>query len=88
MAGTGKVGRRRVLVVALALMALLSAVTASQARAAFGDLFGLAPVNGPGLPASPVFPATAGVDHAFWAGTCDVGSAPFGPIAGGVGSRP
>jgi hypothetical protein len=61
---------------------LVAAPQASQA--AFGDNFGIADVNTPGAPSAPAFPGT----EAFWAGTCDVASAPTGPIGGGVGNRP
>lgn len=73
------------LVTAACLLAAAgTALTAGEARAAFGDLFGIAPVNQPGADTAPAFPDSA----AFWAGTCDVGLATVGPVEGGVGTRP
>jgi hypothetical protein len=71
---------------ALAAACVLSMLLASSAGAAFGDIFGVAPVNQPGAQTAPAFPG----DKVFWAGTCDRYSAPgLGvPISGGVGSRP
>jgi hypothetical protein len=90
-----------VTVVALmAAVTAVTAVTAERSHAAFGDSFGLADVNCPGEPEAPAFlpdaippdaadcareaPGTS----AFWAGVCDVASAPIGPIPNGVGARP
>lgn len=70
------------------LTALLGlAVTPTVAGAAYGDNFGIAPVNVPGFDAAP---ALAGSEHAYWAGACDLGSAPGfdAPIPDGIGSRP
>jgi hypothetical protein len=78
---------RRALMLTACLCAIAgaaSAAIAADARAAFGDLFGIAPVNQPGAEVTPIFPGTA----AFWAGTCDLASAPIGPVPGGIGSRP
>ncbi len=50
----------------------------------FGAKFGIATVNTPTTPSAPAFPGT----DAFWAGTCEVSSAPVGPIPGGFGTRP
>ncbi len=71
------------LAAALAACASLS-IGAGQSQAAFGDEYGIAPVNQPGAQTAPAFPGA----HAFWAGTCDLASAPIGPIPGGVGGRP
>jgi hypothetical protein len=65
-----------------------SLLLASSANAVYGDKFGMAPVNVPGAQTAPALPGT----HAFWAGACDIGTAPpigtpMGPL-GGVGSRP
>jgi hypothetical protein len=70
----------------LAALAVVAAVAwaAPAAQGAFGDNFGINDVNVAGAPTAPAFPGTS----AFWAGTCDITSAPIGPIAGGVGSRP
>jgi hypothetical protein len=80
---------------ALALAGVASVLAAPQAHAAFGDVFGVSPVNQPGYQTSPVFPdASTEPDpdkrRAFWAGTCDRATAPpIGePIPGGIGSRP
>ena len=76
--------RGAALAVALcALAGMLSAVVVAQAHAAFGDTYGIAPVNVPGADPAPAFPG----DTAFWAGTCDVASAPIGAIPGGIGVR-
>jgi hypothetical protein len=71
---------------AILATALMTAVAVEKGHAAFGDDFGINPVNVLGAPQSPAFPGV----HAFWAGTCDLGSAPLGNLAtsGGVGSRP
>ena len=89
MSGRATARSRIRLGLALAATACLLALGASlllaaQARAAFGDLFGIAPVNTPGADTSAVFEGTS----AFWAGTCDLSTAPIGPVAGGIGSRP
>jgi hypothetical protein len=77
-------------VASLALLAclLLQAAWAAQARAAYGDDYGIAEVNAP--PATPLVPALPGETHAFWAGTCDRAAftALDTPIPGGIGSRP
>lgn len=84
MTGHQRRSRSAALAAALcAVVAITSAVGASHAYAAFGDDYGIAPVNVPGADTAPAFPG----QHAFWAGTCDVASAPIGPIAGGVGTR-
>jgi hypothetical protein len=68
-----------------ALAGLVPAILASHAHAAFGDSYGIAPVNTPvAADTAPAFPG----DSAFWAGTCDVASAPIGQIPGGIGTRP
>lgn len=70
------------------LASLASLLLAAPSHAAFGDNFGMAPVNVPGAQTAPALPGT----HAFWAGACDIGAAP--PIGtpmdgqGGVGTRP
>lgn len=76
---------RAAAVLAAAAAGLLAG--AAPASAAFGDGFGIAPINGPGLQGVPALP---GESKAFWAGTCDRGSAPAigQPIPGGIGSRP
>jgi hypothetical protein len=71
------------LCVLTAAISTLAAVVAADARAAFGDDYGIAPVNVPGAEIAPAFPRGS----AFWAGTCDVASAPIGPIPGGIGTR-
>jgi hypothetical protein len=75
------------LVSAVAVVTAL-AVGAPAASAAFGDGFGIAPINQPDVEAAPAIPGTS----AFWAGSCDVAAAPaFGePLGtlGGFGSRP
>jgi hypothetical protein len=80
--------RRRALALAISACLLLSAalaLAADRSEAAFGDLFGIAPVNTAGEQSALVFPGTS----AFWAGTCDLASAPIGDIPdGGAGSRP
>lgn len=83
--------------IAVCLTAWLFAPSAAQA--AFGDEFGLSPINdGPGAaqeaPAYPDIddPSTPDNDPggAFWAGTCDRSAAPTpgNPIPGGFGSYP
>jgi hypothetical protein len=81
---------RAAIAVVCALIAIVVMATAAtdRAEAAFGDDYGIAPINdGPG-PAdeAPAYPGT----RAFWAGGCDIAKAPgFGaPIPGGVGTRP
>ena len=74
---------------ALAVAAML-AIGAPTANAAYGDLYGAAPINdGPG-PAEEA-PAIPG-SRAFWAGACDRGAATgvFGSLVsrGGFGVRP
>jgi hypothetical protein len=71
--------RSRLTVMACAV-ALLGALGAGPAvaRAAFGDNFGVAPINVPGAQASVAYPG----QHAFWAGACDRSSAPAPPAAG------
>ena len=70
------------------LAAFAALLTAPPALAAFGDEFGMAPVNGSGGQAAPALPG----DHAFWAGSCDIGAAPATGVdmsgIGGVGARP
>ncbi len=71
-----------------ALLVVSTAVAlagAPPAMAAFGDNFGIAPINGNGEPV-PALPET---QHAFWAGTCDRSSAPAPgeEIPGGIGAR-
>jgi hypothetical protein len=79
----------------IATLTLLAALTlAPSASAAFGDRFGLVPINGPGAQTVPAFPDQS---HMFWAGTCDTASAPTPPpnpgdpaaaIPGGIGGIP
>jgi hypothetical protein len=84
----GTSGKRSTIVgIAVTLMTAVAVVFASPAYGAFGDEFGIAPINDGGLDTSPAYPG----QEAFWAGVCDRRSAPaFGdPIpAPGVGSRP
>jgi hypothetical protein len=83
--------RRRRYGLATIVAALTCLICAPTASAAFGDLFGIAPVNdgaGP-LQDSPVFDGS----RAFWAGTCDRSAAPASLPAdlvslGGIGSLP
>ena len=80
--------RTQRLIVGICVITLASGVSmasASGARAAFGDLFGIAPVNQDGGQTVLVFPD----DRAAWAGACDTGAAPgFDvPIPGGIGAR-
>jgi len=75
---------RRTLCAAAASLIAATAIAAPASQAAFGDLFGVAPVNQDGAETAPAFPGTS----AWWAGTCETGSAPLGSIPGGVGSRP
>ena len=79
-------GRAMALAASLCVaLALTAAVAADRAEAVFGDLFGLAPINTPGAQSALAFPGT----HAFWAGTCDLASAPVGDVPpDGVGGRP
>jgi hypothetical protein len=84
-------GRRTALAFALAatLLVLGGSIATSLAHAAYGDNFGLAPINdGPG-PAQEV-PAMPEASNVFWAGTCDLAAAPEPPSAidGGIGSIP
>ncbi len=68
------------------LAALALALSAAPAHAAFGDNFGLAPINdAPGATdTSLVFTdATGNDDHAFWAGACDRSAAPAAPAGAG-----
>ena len=54
---------------------VVAAATPATASGAFGDDFGMAPINdgvGPGQEP----PALPGASHAFWAGTCDTTGAP------------
>ena len=73
---------------ALAMLLAGSLLFVSQASGAFGDRFGIAPINNH-FDAVEDVPAIPG-DYAFWAGACDRGGAPDAgqPIPGGVGSRP
>ena len=75
--------------VALAIAGTFAAVALMPVAAygAFGDDFGLAPINGHPQ-AEQQAPGFVGVDDAFWAGACDVGSAPAlgAGIVGGVGN--
>ncbi|HYI99579.1 MAG TPA: hypothetical protein VEX36_07895 [Thermoleophilaceae bacterium] len=74
----------RLLAAALCVLAAaVSGIVAAEARGAFGDDYGIAPVNVPGADPAPIFPGQS----AFWAGTCDLASAPIGPIEGGIGTR-
>jgi hypothetical protein len=68
----------------LVVAALVAGVMAPRGEAAFGDNFGIQDVNRPDAQFAPAFPGTS----AFWAGTCDLASAPIGRIEGGVGERP
>ncbi len=73
----------------LAGLAALAAF-APSALAAYGDNYGIAPINDHPDAAESV-PALPGAEHAFWAGACARAAAPPpGPAAipGGVGSRP
>jgi hypothetical protein len=75
----------------MAVIALLAVAGVQESRAAFGDEFGAAPINGHPLATDQV-PALPGQDRAFWAGACDRSAAP--PVGvdlselGGIGSRP
>jgi hypothetical protein len=75
---------------ALAIAVLCALTTAApRAEAAYGDLYGAAPINDGGGPADEA-PAIAG-NRAFWAGACDRGAftGVFGSLVsrGGFGSR-
>jgi hypothetical protein len=82
-------GCRHALAVTAVTMAALAAL-ASPANAAFGDNYGMAPINGNA--GGQAAPALAGQQHAFWAGACDIAASP--PIGtdmagdGGIGVRP
>ncbi|HEX2161342.1 MAG TPA: hypothetical protein VHF88_05915 [Thermoleophilaceae bacterium] len=79
-------------VAGLAVTGLIaSALAAGPAQAAFGDQFGIAPVNDGAGPAqeAPAYPSA----HAFWAGACNLAGAPAPgnpptPIDGGTGGIP
>jgi hypothetical protein len=68
------------------LTVFVLALAPSAATAAFGDAFGVAPINQPGAQTAPAIPGT----HAFWAGTCDLAAftGTETPIPDGFGSRP
>ena len=76
--------------VALLMAALVSLVCVSSVGATFGEDYGAAPINGHPDALQDV-PALPGYENAFWAGSCDRGSAPGfnDPLedVGGVGSR-
>ncbi|HEX2291170.1 MAG TPA: hypothetical protein VHH53_13465 [Pseudonocardiaceae bacterium] len=77
---------------ALALaLAVLAAGFAQRAEAAFGDAYGLMPINDPAS-GSLVVPAIPGSDYLFWAGVCDRGAAPPAgsdlAALGGIGTMP
>jgi hypothetical protein len=73
-------------------------VVAPSALGAYGDNFGLAPIDEPGAQDVPALPGVDagqsllpdGRSYAYWAGSCDRAAAPgFDvPIVGGIGSRP
>jgi hypothetical protein len=85
-----KNGRRmlKALVAPVVVAVFAALFAASPALAAFGDDFGMAPVNGGGGQVAPALPG----DHAFWAGSCDIAAAPAIGVdmagIGGVGARP
>ena len=75
----------------LVAVAATAAVDVDESRAAFGDDFGAAAINGDPSVTEHV-PALPGQDRAFWAGACDRSVAPLigeplGPV-GGIGARP
>ncbi len=88
------------LVIALSTASLAAVLLAPSALGAFGDNFGMAPINdSPGATDSSVAftDATGNDNHAFWAGACDRLNAPAPPagagdppvpIAGGIGGIP
>jgi hypothetical protein len=78
-------GRARAVLIVLVLVGV--GVFPSASQAAFGDGFGFAAIND-GAGSAPEVPALPGATHVFWAGTCDLASAPgLGqPIDGGVGN--
>ena len=89
---TGKLGMRAVLAVIATTLVMLP-MSAGEAWGAFGDEFGIAPINGHPNPhpnGSEDVPALPGADRAFWAGVCDRASAPSPgeEIEGGIGTRP
>jgi hypothetical protein len=83
----GSLRHLRVLLCA-AVIAVAGAVCLPHAaQGAYGDHFGIAPINSPGAQDVPALP---GQTDAFWAAACDrLGAPALGdPIPGGVGSRP
>lgn len=68
-----------------ALAAATSLAVPTSALAAIGEGYDIADINSAGNQAILAYPGT----KAFWAGTCDIGTAPDAgePIPGGVGSR-
>ncbi len=78
----GRSPRRTAAFLAAAFVVIASggSIEAGTAKGAFGDDFGLAPAAGPALPGP----------HSFWAGACQIGTAPplGAAIPGGIGSRP
>jgi len=83
-------GRAAAVLSAIAALVALGLASAPAAGAAYGDLFGIAPVNDGGGPLedSPVFDGT----RAFWAGTCGRAEAPAPGVdlaaLGGIGTLP
>lgn len=73
-------------------VALLAVIVAPSAQAAFGEHYGLIPINGgPGSGTLDV-PAIPDSQHLFWAGVCDRGTAPAAgtdlSLSGGIGQVP
>jgi hypothetical protein len=79
--------RTRKWIVTLVGSCLCALAAAVPAYGAFGDEFGVAPVNTAGAPTVPAFPGT----DAFWAGACQIDQAPApggAVLAPGVGVLP
>jgi hypothetical protein len=73
------------------LLVAIAVMRPASADAAFGDSFGVAPINDGAGPSQEV-PALPGEQSYFWAGTCNLAGAPATGVdmapQGGIGTRP